>query len=353
MNQNFVRSRYDNISEQRRNVYFDSNHTQSFNVGITMIIKEKESIEPCIATLSSFLELPAVSEPTKKKIKYEIAKMRRGFKGEKECAFFLNGFIKDNPNRVVIHDLRIEDNGDVAQIDHLLLNRSLDMFVLESKNYSHGFKILDNGEFEYWNGKAYCGMASPVEQAKRQMGILQRYLTTHPIFPTRMGLPLSPQLDFFVLCAPQSRIVRPKKETPVSKKVVKADLFKNMYKKTMDKASFLSCLKGAANTVSKDTLIEIAHNIVEGHTPLVKNYQAQFGITDEQIWGTPQVKEEPAEFKKTSPRPEEPPTCPRCGSPMVLRKASKGKNAGNSFWGCSTYPKCRGIINIDPDEAAS
>jgi restriction system protein len=33
--------------------------------------------------------------------------------------------------------------------------------------------------------------------------------------------------------------------------------------------------------------------------------------------------------------------CPRCGSNMVLRKAKKGANAGNQFFGCSSFPKCR------------
>jgi restriction system protein len=34
--------------------------------------------------------------------------------------------------------------------------------------------------------------------------------------------------------------------------------------------------------------------------------------------------------------------CPICQSPMVLRTAKRGKNAGQSFWGCSLYPKCKG-----------
>jgi len=34
-------------------------------------------------------------------------------------------------------------------------------------------------------------------------------------------------------------------------------------------------------------------------------------------------------------------SCLKCGSDMVLRKASKGKNVGNEFWGCSAYPNCR------------
>ena len=36
-------------------------------------------------------------------------------------------------------------------------------------------------------------------------------------------------------------------------------------------------------------------------------------------------------------------TCPICSAPMVKRVARKGANAGGSFWGCSTYPQCRGI----------
>jgi restriction system protein len=37
-----------------------------------------------------------------------------------------------------------------------------------------------------------------------------------------------------------------------------------------------------------------------------------------------------------------PPECPDCGSKLVLRTARKGSNAGSSFWGCPSYPKCRG-----------
>ena len=33
--------------------------------------------------------------------------------------------------------------------------------------------------------------------------------------------------------------------------------------------------------------------------------------------------------------------CPICGSEMVLRTAKKGQNAGQQFWGCSAFPKCR------------
>ena len=33
--------------------------------------------------------------------------------------------------------------------------------------------------------------------------------------------------------------------------------------------------------------------------------------------------------------------CPQCGNKLLVRKARKGKNAGNEFYGCSTFPSCR------------
>jgi restriction system protein len=41
----------------------------------------------------------------------------------------------------------------------------------------------------------------------------------------------------------------------------------------------------------------------------------------------------------TGPKSE---NCPQCGAEMVLRTAKQGANAGQRFWGCSTFPKCKG-----------
>ena len=43
--------------------------------------------------------------------------------------------------------------------------------------------------------------------------------------------------------------------------------------------------------------------------------------------------------------PELEPLCPICGREMIKRTARKGKNAGNTFWGCSQFPNCRGVIS--------
>jgi len=46
---------------------------------------------------------------------------------------------------------------------------------------------------------------------------------------------------------------------------------------------------------------------------------------------------------QTDPLAGEAKVCPECGAPMVIRRSKFGK----LFYGCSKYPKCRGIININ------
>jgi len=46
----------------------------------------------------------------------------------------------------------------------------------------------------------------------------------------------------------------------------------------------------------------------------------------------------------TVPQPQTSPSCPKCGSMMVLRHATKGAHAGSAFWGCTRFPGCRGIL---------
>lgn len=40
--------------------------------------------------------------------------------------------------------------------------------------------------------------------------------------------------------------------------------------------------------------------------------------------------------------PSSAPKCPECGSPMRQRKGANGP-----FWGCSRYPDCKGVVNIE------
>lgn len=59
----------------------------------------------------------------------------------------------------------------------------------------------------------------------------------------------------------------------------------------------------------------------------------------------PQPAAEPTATQPTAPTLP----CPKCGTPTVLRYAKKGANAGQPFFGCPTFAKCRGVVAIAGD----
>jgi len=61
----------------------------------------------------------------------------------------------------------------------------------------------------------------------------------------------------------------------------------------------------------------------------------------EKLYGarTQARKPEPADKANSPP-------CPLCGQPMVQRTARKGPKSGLAFWGCSSYPDCKGTLPV-------
>jgi hypothetical protein len=74
--------------------------------------------------------------------------------------------------------------------------------------------------------------------------------------------------------------------------------------------------------------------------------EASFSKTETKHEAAPQTQAAAIESAQEAHKPAAPP-CPRCGEPMLLRKAKSGSNAGQEFWGCSTFPKCRGVVKLN------
>jgi very-short-patch-repair endonuclease len=75
---------------------------------------------------------------------------------------------------------------------------------------------------------------------------------------------------------------------------------------------------------------------------------AQAAYNANALWSqvAPSLEARPA-AQPATPQPlpgTGPPICPKCGVPMVLRTASKGKQAGQPFYGCRNFPRCREIV---------
>ena len=89
-----------------------------------MQIKAADDKQPQIDELTALAARPNVDAATRRQIEIEIRKVRAGAAGERDAAYEIEFHFGAEPNRVTIHDLRLKVDGRVAQIDHLIIERT-------------------------------------------------------------------------------------------------------------------------------------------------------------------------------------------------------------------------------------
>ncbi|UFS72266.1 NERD domain-containing protein [Geomonas sp. RF6] len=258
-----------------------------------MIIKNSDDRGTDVMELHRLLQYQ-ISAKQRFLIEREAKCIGSGVRGEESSAYYINFRYHDSPNWAIIHDLRLEFKGFVAQIDHLLINRFLDIYVLESKNYYYGIKISPEGEFLAWNGKSYVGIESPIEQNKRHISLLEKVVNQRELLPTRLGITMPAAYHNYVLVAPNSRIDRPAAAKFDASMVIKADALVESIGKRVDAMGVVNTLATAAKMVSTETLETFARSLARLHRPAKINYADKFGVCVQS--GNAAVKEEPVTY---------------------------------------------------------
>jgi hypothetical protein len=245
-------------------------------------IKAADDKRPQVDALTSLLSRPDVLPPTRKRIEQEIRNIRAGEKGERDAAYDIEFHYGDTKNVVTVHDLRVECDGRVAQIDHLLINRLLEICICESKSFSEGVAINEHGEWSaFYAGRAY-GIASPIEQNNRHKKVLSDVFNKGLVrLPKRLGITMKPSIKTVVLVANTARIGRPK--TKASNRVegiddvIKAErLFA-----TLDKAWDQKNVADFMTLVGQETIANLARDLVALHVPAGVDWPARFGLPAE------------------------------------------------------------------------
>lgn len=230
-----------------------------------MLIKDADDQS---ARLEALELLAAGTGPKARDAADELRRRKAGIKGEKDSAYLINFDYAQSPNWAVIHDLRLEHGNRVAQIDHLLINRWMDLYVLETKHFRAGIKITEEGEFLRWNQfrRTYEGMASPLEQNERHIQVLKDVMNGIEL-PTRLGVRIQPAFQSFVLIGPDARIDRARKFD--SSRVVKADQLKKAVWRDIDGENpLIGMMRTAAKIVSSETVEFVARQVAVLHRPL-------------------------------------------------------------------------------------
>lgn len=276
----------------------------------------------------------------------EVQIVKAGIAGERQIHFELEN---SHIPMYVLHDLFLEHNGLTSQIDYLIVTR-YHQYVIECKNLYGDIEINSGGDFirtvSYGKYKKKEGIYSPITQNRRHLELIKEIRGEGRNALTKALL----ERNFYnnyqsivVLANPKTVLNTRYAKKEVRDQVIRADQLAE-YIRAHDRAP------GSVAWSDKE-MESLARFFLSAHKEHKVDYTERFRelLASE---SETKAKEEPQPKAKEEPQPKpakdsEAVKCPRCGAPMVKRKASTGKNAGKSFYGCSLYPKCRGIVPID------
>lgn len=268
------------------------------------------------------------------KIEQQIRLVEAGISGEQSVRFELeNSYIP----MYVLHDLYLEHEGLSAQIDYLIITRK-HQFVIECKNLYGDIEINNAGDFvrtfSYGNISKKEGIYSPITQNRRHLELIKQIRSAEK---SNFLLRSIFEKNFYdnyrsvvVLSNPKTILNAKYAKKEVRDQVIRVDQLIE-YIRNIDAQS-------STNTSEKE-MEQLANFFLSIHKENKTDYTAPYRNAIERAKETaPPEKEEP-------PAPSQI-LCPKCGAVMVKRTATKGPRAGSSFYGCSQFPKCRGILQI-------
>lgn len=295
-----------------------------------MIIKNKDDNQDNVDYLSDLLDRD-IDDDMRRLIDRELKNIDANHKDKEMPLYPLDQAFKTTKNWALIHDLRLDHGGDIIQIDHLVIGRMLDIYVIDSKNFSYGVAISEGGDFNYFYEDSPHAIASPIAINEQNISLLDRFLDANDLLPRRLGIKLQPKYRNVVLISSDAQLVKPKTGFYDCSAVMRFEKFVERFGSQLNKEGELDAA-GLARVISQDSLQRFAEKLVLYHQACDTDYVAKFSFRNQ-----------------ADGIESEPPACPVCGTAMVKREAKKGKHVGKAFWGCPQFPKCRGAIEIDDD----
>lgn len=265
-----------------------------------------------------------VNDEGKVEIENEIKLLEAGVYGENQIIFELKN---SHIPMVVLHDIYLEYEGLSAQIDFLIVTKGY-VFVIECKNLVGNITVDNTGSFtrifDYGRFKKKEGIYSPITQNQRHMELIKQKVIAKQTNVLSKKLAEKAFEDNF-----KSVVVLANPKTVLNAKFAPKEI-KNSVIRADQLIEFIKRANVGSEMRSEKAMLELAESYLQAHIENKKDYTEKY-----------------AQYFIQKTTVEEKILCPKCGAEMIKRVATKGDNAGKSFYGCSKFPKCRGILNIE------
>ena len=229
-----------------------------------MPLKAADDKSKRVKLLEDLQRVPSLSFSQKDWLRIELSNLKKGIQGERDAAYYIDHYFDKGENHVVLHDLRFVIDDEVTQIDHLVIARGGNLYLMETKNYACNLIINERGEFTAEYERNRFGIASPIEQSLRHERGLRKLLERLDI-----GGRVQKQLDIHhvVMLHPKAIIERPPVKSFDTRNIIKADQFPSWHQSFVEKIGFGTVLMTGLNMRSLETTRQWGEKLMREHRP--------------------------------------------------------------------------------------
>jgi hypothetical protein len=241
------------------------------------IIKEFTPRSEDIQTLKTILELKQLTPSQRHKIQLELYKLQQGDQAEKQAGFYLQKRFADRKDWIILNGLRLEIDGEIAQIDHIGISQFGVVYLFETKSFSTGIKVTEKGDFFRWDqaSRQYVEIPSPIQQSIFHENTLRKAFKKLSFEPS--------QVAHFVLIDYKAKLIKPEKGF---ENVCRPDRLEDAINAHKD-LGFMGVGKvlfKMANDAIKGKTFTSLHlrmlgeKLIQMNTPITFDYHKKFGI---------------------------------------------------------------------------
>lgn len=191
---------------------------------------------------------------------------KAGYDAERKVAYYLRMAFDDNPNLLILNDLRVEfEDGITAQMDHLVIHQ-YGLIIIESKSVAGKLQVKEDGQWLRWYNNHSSGLQNPIKQAQLQGQTLKRKLLNSSKEDTRKVLENFP-IDVLVSISDSGVFIA--HERALYPEVCKAD--------QVDEQIKFLVLNRAKDSKPSDFMLsdinktKLAEHLVKNHKPYEKH----------------------------------------------------------------------------------
>ncbi|ANB02549.1 hypothetical protein [Ectothiorhodospira sp. BSL-9] len=240
-----------------------------------MLIKPVDDLAPHIEELHRLLG--RADDEQARQIRARILALE----GRLAAAAELDRQLADSNQAVVIHDLHLEVRGTSVHFDHVVFNRRMEAFVLDSRFFNTGVRVEAEERFFHVDeevGGDPLEVIDPLSDLAEQVRALGNAVLFMS-WPHRLGVRLIPQVHGRIVVGPDAHVHLAGEHNPGGQVTWLEDVLEQGLRgKPGQGGNYLAMLRALASTVSLQALQGCAEALAGLHVARAPNYQAEFGI---------------------------------------------------------------------------